>query len=39
MRVPRAADVSDLEVTVRFPGGPLTGEITGWKRLAEPTKK
>lgn len=39
MRVPRTADVNGLEVTVRFPGGPLTGDITGWKRLAEPPKK
>jgi hypothetical protein len=31
--------VSDLEVTVRFPGGPLTGEITGWKPLTRPAKK
>jgi hypothetical protein len=37
--VPPTAQVNDLEVTVRFAGGPLTGEITGWKRLAEPPKK
>jgi hypothetical protein len=37
--VPRSADVNELEVTVVFPGGPLTGEITGWKRLAEAGKK
>jgi hypothetical protein len=35
VRVPKAANVNELEVTVHFPGGPLTGEITGWKRLAE----
>jgi hypothetical protein len=39
VRVPRTADVNELEVTVRFPGGPLTGEITGWKRLTEAKKK
>jgi hypothetical protein len=37
--VPKAADPNELEVTVRFPGGPLTGEITGWKRLVETGKK
>jgi hypothetical protein len=39
VRVPPAAVVSELEVTVVFPGGPLAGEVRGWKRLAESGKK
>jgi hypothetical protein len=37
--VPPTAPVSDLEVTVVFPGGPLAGEVRGWKRLIEAEKK
>jgi len=33
--VPSTADVEELDVVVRFAGGPLTGEVTGWKRLKE----
>ena len=39
MRVPRTADVGELEVTVRVPTGPLAGEVTGWKPLPAPTPK
>ena len=40
MRVPRTADVGELEVTVRVPTGPLAGEVTGWKPVpAEPKPK
>jgi hypothetical protein len=37
--VPSAADVTELEVTVRVPTGPLAGEVTGWKPLPVPPKK
>ena len=35
MRVPSTAEVDELDIVVRFAGGPLTGEISGWKKLTE----
>jgi hypothetical protein len=37
--VPTTADVTELEVTVRVPTGPLSGEVSGWKPLPWPKKK
>ena len=39
MRVPTTADVTQLEVTVRVPTGPLAGDVTGWKPLPVPGPK
>jgi hypothetical protein len=39
VRVPTTADVTDLEVTVRVPTGPLAGEVTGWKPLTASASK
>jgi hypothetical protein len=39
VRVPSTADVDELDVVVRFAGGPLTGEIAGWKRLKQTAEK